>query len=214
MADTPTYYIDKAYVLKRIKQAELDKLCKEDDVSGICDDASTSTTLKDAAAAWDTDQFKGYTVTITSGKDAGQSRVIASNTANVLTVPAWTTAAPDHTSKYSIVGKVNYDFLTEAFATADSFINGYLKRIISELPLETPPESIKQCSYNITIYNLHDRIQYMDIPKWVQTKYDATIKFLKDVSAGNADISDIDDSILTSQIYFQSEDPLMDRSIF
>ena len=188
-------YIDKDYVLKHIKQAELDKLCKEDDVSGIVDDASTSTTLKDAAAAWTADQYINYTVTITSGKGANQSRVISDNSTNILTIPAWTTT-PDHTSKYTITGKVNYDFLSQAILTADSFVNGYLKKAVITLPLETPPESIKQCSYNIAIFNLHDRIQYSDIPEWVKTKYDETMKFLKDISNGNADIGDAPEAIL------------------
>lgn len=207
-------YIDKAYVLKHIKQAELDKLCKEDDVSGICDDASTLTTLKDAAAAWTADQFIGYTVTITSGKSSGQSRVISDNTTNILTVPAWTTAAPDHTSKYTIIGKVNYDFLDQAIATADSFVNGYLKKVMSTLPVTTPNDAIKQCSYNIAIFNLHDRIQYMDIPEWVKTKYEKTMQFLKDVSNGNADLSDISDDILNTQIHYDSEVPIMHRGTF
>lgn len=213
MSDTPTPYIDKAYILKHIKQSELDKLCKEDDIQGIADDASTSVTLKDAAAAWTASQFINYTVMIIAGTGNGQSRVISANTTNILTVPAWATT-PDHTSKYKILGKVNDDYLTQAVATADSFIDGYLKKVVTSLPLESPSESIKQCAYNITIYNLHDRIQYMDIPAWVSEKYKSTISFLKDISNGNADIGDLPDDILNSQIYYQSEDPYFDRGAF
>ncbi len=58
--------------------------------------------LLDAGAGWTVDRFVGYTVEILSGAGAGQTRVISSNTVDVLTVTtAWTTL-PDATSNYQI----------------------------------------------------------------------------------------------------------------
>jgi len=79
----------------------------------IPEDASTgyvimqkSTTLEDldkkGASAWTTNQWAGRTVSINAGAGAGQTRTVASNTANTLTVsPAWN-LIPDGTSQYVI----------------------------------------------------------------------------------------------------------------
>lgn len=50
---------------------------------------STSTTFVDATQSWTANAFAGFRVDILSGAAAGDSRVIASNTATTLTVPAW-----------------------------------------------------------------------------------------------------------------------------
>jgi len=69
--------------------------------------AGGATTLTQGSANWQTAPFNvwaNYRVRITGGTGAGQSRVIASHTANVLTVSvAWTTN-PDVTSTYVIEG--------------------------------------------------------------------------------------------------------------
>ena len=79
----------------------------------IPEDASTgyvimqkSTTLEDldkkGASAWTTNQWAGRAVSINAGAGAGQTRTVASNTANTLTVsPAWN-LIPDGTSQYVI----------------------------------------------------------------------------------------------------------------
>lgn len=76
------------------------------------------------------------------------------------------------------------DIKTEAIADADSLINGYLKNAVVILPLTTVPKSIKACSVDIAIFNLHARIQYADIPQFWKDRYDAKIAFLKDISKG------------------------------
>lgn len=80
------------------------------------------------------------------------------------------------------------DIRDEAIATADSMIDSYLQNRISDLPLDTPPKSIVQASCDIAIYNLHSRIQYIDIPEWVNVRYNACIQWLKDISKGLANI--------------------------
>ncbi len=58
--------------------------------------------LYDLAKVWTTNQFVGYTVTITSGTGIGQTRLITANNVKSLTVsPAWTTT-PSTTSGYAI----------------------------------------------------------------------------------------------------------------
>jgi phage gp36-like protein len=79
--------------------------------------------------------------------------------------------------------------LTAAIEAADSLIDSYLRNKINTLPLTSPPEVIRQCSYNIAIYNLHDRPQFSRIPEWVQTKYADAISYLKDVSTGKVNLN-------------------------
>ena len=115
-------------------------------------------------------------------------------------------------------GSVNYDKLTGlggAIDSADSIINGYLKKVVTNLPLTAPPPSIQLCSFNISIYNLFSNSDaYMDIPQFVRDKYKDSIAFLTAVSNGDADIGDVPDTILVSQIYFTSEDKFFDRGTF
>ena len=79
--------------------------------------------------------------------------------------------------------------LTAAIEAADSLIDSYLRNKINTLPLTSPPEVIRQCSYNIAIYNLHDRPQFSRIPEWVQTKYADAISYLKDISTGKVNLN-------------------------
>lgn len=64
--------------------------------------AGAATTLTDAGKAWRTNEWANATVHTTGGTGSGQSRVITSNTATVLTVPAWGTN-PDATTTYAIL---------------------------------------------------------------------------------------------------------------
>lgn len=74
--------------------------------------SGSSTTLGNSSKTWTVNQFtNAYQVRITSGTGAGQTRVIASNTLNELTVStAWTTI-PDATSQYVIEGNDDYIYL-------------------------------------------------------------------------------------------------------
>ncbi len=86
------------------------------------------------------------------------------------------------------------DIRDEALDTASSIIDSYLQGRIAELPIDTPPRSIVQACCDITIYNLHSRIQYIDIPDWINSRYQACMQWLKDVSKG---LANIDNSTLT-----------------
>jgi hypothetical protein len=69
---------------------------------------NTATTLNDTHQTWTPNYWAGLTVSINAGTGRSQSKTIASNTANQLTVTsAWTTI-PDATSTYSISNIPNY----------------------------------------------------------------------------------------------------------
>ncbi len=72
--------------------------------------AATGTTLTSGAKTWTVNQWANSQVRIVAGLGAGQIRSITSNTANALTVPAWTTN-PDATSTFSIEGNDDYLYL-------------------------------------------------------------------------------------------------------
>lgn len=62
--------------------------------------AGSTTTLTDGNAAWGTNQWQGYTLSIDGGTGSGQSLTVVSNTATVLTFASAT--APDSTSTYQL----------------------------------------------------------------------------------------------------------------
>lgn len=98
---------------------------------------------------------------------------------------------PDYdklTLVYAGDGLTSEGIKDEAIATADSIIDSYLQKRIADLPLDAPPKSIVQASCDIAIYNLHSRIQYIDIPEWVSVRYNAAISWLRDISRGVAEI--------------------------
>lgn len=95
--------------------------------------------------------------------------------------------------------------LDAAVLSADSLINSYLKNIITALPLLTVPEIIKQCSYDIAIFYLHDRIQYSEIPQWVKDKYNAAIDFLTKVAKGTISL-EIETENSSSPEYVEPDD--------
>ena len=73
--------------------------------------AGAASTLTNSGKAWTTNQWTNYQVRIVSGTGIGQIRLIASNTATVLTTgSAWTTN-PDTTSVYEIEGDENSIYL-------------------------------------------------------------------------------------------------------
>ena len=73
--------------------------------------AGAATTLADSVKNWPVNGWTNSQVRIISGTGAGQIRLIASNTANVLTVSAAWTINPDATSVYRIEGSGSYIYL-------------------------------------------------------------------------------------------------------
>lgn len=105
--------------------------------------------------------------------------------------------------------------LAAAITSADSLIDSYLRTVITT-PVNEPPEIIKQLSYDIAIFYLHDRIQFNDVPDRVRDKYDAAINFLKDIAAGKASLNLPDESTSTKEdiIEYGGNDTVMSRDMF
>ncbi|MDI6804932.1 MAG: DUF1320 domain-containing protein [Bacteroidota bacterium] len=106
----------------------------------------------------------------------------------------------------------NNDNLDAAIGAADSLIDSYLKSVV-EIPMAAPPEIIRQLSYDIAVFYLHDRIQYNEIPERVKDKYDAALNFLKDIAAHKANLPLPSDNIKKG-IYFESQNNVFDRNTF
>jgi phage gp36-like protein len=101
--------------------------------------------------------------------------------------------------------------LDSAIAFADSMIDSYLTGVVSQLPLQTPPEVIRQMSYDIAVFSMHDRIQYADIPERVKSKYDAAVFYLKDIARGQANIPGLAVEDKTEGISYEVNPIVFDR---
>jgi len=114
--------------------------------------------------------------------------------------------------------------LYSAISSADSMINSYLKNVVSVVPFQFPPNGtpevdpgdlsetavnvppmIKQCSYDIAMFYLHDRIQYSEIPGWVKDKYNAAIDYLTKIAKGIISM-DVDTISPTAENYVKPDD--------
>jgi phage gp36-like protein len=105
------------------------------------------------------------------------------------------------------------DNLNSAISSADSLINGYIGSAV-KLPLTPVPDILKQVSYDIAVFHLHDRIQYKDIPERIRDKYDAALNYLKDVAAGKVIIDGVQAEQAEGQIQYGSDGCLFDRGVF
>jgi phage gp36-like protein len=103
-------------------------------------------------------------------------------------------------------------YLTNAIKAADDKIDSYIRKVAT-VPLDPVPDAIKQASYDIASYNLHDRIQYNDIPEWVKVKYDGTIKWLENIAAGKV-LLNAEQKTDQSEVLQISETPIFTRTIF
>jgi phage gp36-like protein len=107
------------------------------------------------------------------------------------------------------------DIRDNAITDADSLINGYLKNAVTVLPLTDVPASIKACSVDITVFNLHARIQYADIPQFWKDRYDARIAFLKDIAKGIVGLDQtVSDEEKESNIDVNQQPTVFDRGTF
>lgn len=80
--------------------------------------AGAASTLTDSTKSWATNRWANYVVRILHGTGRGQTRIIASNTATVLTVQnAWDTN-PDNTSVYAIQGDSDRVYITTGLIAA------------------------------------------------------------------------------------------------
>ena len=106
----------------------------------------------------------------------------------------------------------NEDNLNSAISAADSLIDSYAMNATT-VPLDPVPEIIKQLSYDIAIFYLHDRIQFNDIPERVKDKYDAALNWLKDLAAGKANLPGIEADAIEATVQYSVNTPVMHRSM-
>jgi hypothetical protein len=99
-------------------QRTIDSLRNRLDVLGLVEaantytaSASTTTTITIAGGGWTVNQWKGRTVRIDAGAMAGQLRLIASNTADTLTLFTNTTGAQNYAALASPPGTVAFSIL-------------------------------------------------------------------------------------------------------
>lgn len=104
--------------------------------------------------------------------------------------------------------------LEAAISSSDSLIDSYLTNAVEALPLDVVPDMIRQISYDIAIFYLHDRIQYKDIPDWVRDKYDAAINFLKDVAKGVANIPGLTADDISESVQYEENTDVFHRGVF
>lgn len=86
----------------------------------------------------------------------------------------------------SIVASV----IDQAIADADSEIDSYAGRRYV-VPMSPTPDRVKRLSVDIAVYNLFEKRGSTfggEIPEVYRNMYEDAIRFLKDVSAGRADI--------------------------
>ncbi len=96
--------------------------------------------------------------------------------------------------------------LEEAIETAEGVINGYLS-LVCETPLNISPIPgiLVQAAFDISIYNLHSRVQFRDIPEFVRDKYEDALKMLTKISRGEIIIKEIPAEIKEDKVIMQSE---------
>lgn len=84
--------------------------------------------------------------------------------------------------------------IEDAIQDASDVIDGYIRNVVT-LPIdeEQVPLVIKRICYDITIYYLHDRVDYVDVPEAVETKYKEAMKLLKGISSGEVNLVSVED---------------------
>ncbi|HRE10766.1 MAG TPA: DUF1320 family protein [Ignavibacteria bacterium] len=120
------------------------------------------------------------------------------------------TAELDKLTGGGVTGDSN---LVEAIKAADSLIDGYVISALVAVPVASPvPEMIKQLSYDITMYNLYDRLDLQDIPDRIQKKYDAAIVTLKDIAKKLITIPGQEAEDKDQSIKYDTETPNLNRN--
>lgn len=103
--------------------------------------------------------------------------------------------------------------LAEKIKAADSMIDSYVGSVTA-VPLTTPPDVIKQLSFDITLYYLHARTDYMDIPEASQKKYDAAIEYLSKIAEGKIKIPGLTADDLTTKTQYDVDDEYTGRDMY
>ena len=135
--------------------------------------AGTTTTLTVASAGWTVDQWKGRTVRITSGAAINELRMVASNTADTITIV--TLVAPQTYGGFSVApGAATFDILASPLMVVASPKIGAYSSLSSGQPIlslgvRAANQSVADTAENV---RLHD----WEPSNWaVAAKYSATL---------------------------------------
>lgn len=88
-------------------------------------------------------------------------------------------------------GVVDTDAVTRAIVDADAEIDGYCGKRHT-VPFTTVPEIIRKLSVDLSIFNLYARRSHLEVPDSRQKRYDAAIRFLRDVARGIVSLGEDD----------------------
>ncbi len=113
-------------------------------------------------------------------------------------------------------GMVKDEYLTAKIKVADDEINSYLRSRVKTLPIPEAnvPDKIKQCSYDITMYYLHDRIQYQDVPERVKLKYDDAVRWLERIAKGTVDLGLMGAEDTNTDVDYTANESIFNRNVF
>lgn len=87
------------------------------------------------------------------------------------------------TDRDNETGEVNLDVLNAALADAQAEVDGYIS-VRYATPLVTVPDVVKSITADIARYRLYDT----EVPETVEKRYEAALRFLRDVSARRASL--------------------------
>jgi len=84
--------------------------------------------------------------------------------------------------------------IDDKVADASDLIDNHIKNVVT-LPLEENqvPKTIKRICYDITMYYLHDRVDYADVPEAIETKYKEALKLLNGISSGKINLNTVEE---------------------
>lgn len=83
-----------------------------------------------------------------------------------------------------------YQNVVQAIEQADNVIDSYIGGRY-ELPLESTPASVADCSANFALCNLFDRRRELDVPEGVEARRKRFMDWLKDIQAERAVIPEL-----------------------
>jgi phage gp36-like protein len=106
--------------------------------------------------------------------------------------------------------------LEAAIGSACSLIDTYVKTSIKTIPIpvEQVSETIKRICFDITIYYLHDRADYLDVPEAILTKYDSSIQVLEDILSNKIALDKVLETNIEESVEYGSNGNIFSRVIY
>lgn len=86
-------------------------------------------------------------------------------------------------------GSINDEVIAKAITNAEADVDGYAGGRYS-LPLSPVTDKVKQLAHDIAVWRLYTRRDF-DPPESVKQRYEAAIKFLRDLKDGKAQLAGV-----------------------